>query len=90
MLVLSFLWPVACVYYHNVGKTLGSDTQVVLAVVFTIFGVILYPVALLVTVIGGLLMWIIWIVRDIKAIRKEAPRPQLLPEKYQGLYGFVN
>lgn len=88
--IFSLLWPVACLYYHNVAKTLGNDIQVLLSIMGVIFAVMIYPFVLVATAIIALVMWFVWIIRDIKAIAKSKQRPPLLPEKYQGLYGFVN
>lgn len=90
MIILSLLWPIASLYYYDVAKTLGTDVQILLALMGTVLAVCVYPVVLILTLIGGLLMWICWIVSDIKAIRRNEERPSLLPEKYQGLYGFVH
>ena len=88
--VFSLLWPVACMYYYNVAKTLGNDVQFLLAIIGLVFAVMLFPIVAVVTLLLSIIMWFAWIVRDIKAIVKRVSRPDMLPEKYQGLYGFVN
>lgn len=86
-IVGALFWPVAAVYYYGIAASNKSGQHAVAIIAF-IIAIILYGITLTVFLIIGIVLWVVWIIKDIDAVTSNTERPKLFHEYYSGLNIF--
>lgn len=87
-IVASLFWPVAAIYYHDIGAS-HKHGQAALAVLGFVIALILMGIFLTIFLIIGLVFWVMWIIKDIAAVNSHTTRPKLFHDYYRGLFTFA-